>query len=82
MERVSPAAGIEQPRLLHRPSPPDSHTSIWRFASASIACMTKRTELTFFTSQRVRNGSPGLRTDTFTSARMEPSSMLPSQVPR
>ena len=65
-----------------RPCRPTSHTSTCRFASASIACMTKRTELTFFTSQRVRYGSPCLRTDTLTSARMEPSSMLPSQVPR
>ena len=29
-----------------------------------------------------RHGAPGLQTETFTSARMEPSSMLPSQVPR
>ena len=56
--------------------------SIWRRASISIACMTKRTELTFLISQRVPNGAPGLRTETLQSQRSDPSSMLPSQVPR
>jgi hypothetical protein len=41
----------------------------------------KRVELTFLISQRVPKPSPGLRTETLTSARMEPSSMLPSHVP-
>ena len=43
---------------------------------------TKRMEFMFLISQRVPSFSPGLRTETFTSARMEPSSILPSQVPR
>ncbi len=43
---------------------------------------TKRIELTFLISQRVPRGSPGRRTETLTSQRSEPSSMLPSQVPR
>jgi hypothetical protein len=59
-----------------------SQAKLFSGASASIACITKRTELTFLISQRVRNGSPAFRTDTFTSARIEPSSMFPSQVPR
>src|SRR3546814_1997143 len=58
--------------------PPDSSTSTCRFASHSMVCMTKRTEFTFFVSVRVPKGSPGLRTDTLTSARMEPSSIFPS----
>ena len=61
--------------------PPPSITSTWRFASYSIAAMMKRTELTFLVSVRVPNGSPGLRTLTLTSARIEPCSMLPSQLP-
>ena len=81
MVRVTPRA-LSNSRVSCCTVPPDSQTSTWRFASASIACMTKRIELTFFTSQRVRYGSPCLRTETLTSARMEPSSMLPSQVPR
>jgi hypothetical protein len=56
--------------------------AIWRRASDSMAWPTKRIELTFLISQRVPNSPPGLRTDTLTSARIEPSSMLPSQVPR
>ena len=36
---------------------------------------TKRIELTFLISQRVPRGAPGLRTDTFTSARRLPFSM-------
>ena len=48
-----------------------------------MACMTKRTEFTFLVSVRVRRSvSPTFRTDTLTSQRMEPCSMLPSQVPR
>ncbi len=81
MLRVSPRAGSNS-RVSCSTVPPDSQTSTCRAASASMACMTKRTEFTFFTSHRVRNGSPCLRTDTFTSARIDPSSMLPSQVPR
>ena len=56
--------------------------SIWRRASCSIASPMKRIEFTFLISQRVPSGAPGLRTDTFTSARSEPFSMSPSQVPR
>ena len=41
-----------------------------------------RIEFTFLISQRVPNGSPGRRTDMLTSARIEPSSILPSQVLR
>ena len=33
-------------------------------------------------SHRVPNAPPGLRTETLTSARMDPCSMFPSQVPR
>jgi hypothetical protein len=62
--------------------PPASMISTWRRASYSTAAATKRIEFTFLISQRVPSGPPGRRTDTFTSARMEPSSMLPSQVPR
>src|SRR3546814_1955872 len=61
--------------------PPLSRTSTWRFASYSIAAITKRTELTFFVSVRVPSSSPGLRTETLTSARIEPSSILPSHDP-
>ena len=57
-------------------------TSTWRRASYSIACFTKRIEFTFLISQRVPSSPPGLRTETLTSQRIEPSSMLPSQVPR
>ena len=47
-----------------------------------MACITKRIEFTFLTSARVRKVvSPTGRTDTFTSHRIDPSSMLPSQVP-
>ena len=81
MERVIPRL-LSNSRVSCTTASPASHTSIWRLASASTASITKRMELTFFTSQRVRYASPALRTDTFTSARMEPSSMLPSQVPR
>ena len=81
MERVTPRA-VSNRRVSWATSPPDSQTSICRRASASTACMTKRMELTFFTSQRVRYPSPAFRTETLTSARIEPSSMLPSQVPR
>ena len=42
----------------------------------------KRIELTFLISQRVPSSPPGLRTETFTSARRLPFSMSPSQVPR
>ncbi len=62
--------------------PPSSMISIWRRASYSIAWPMKRIELTFLISQRVPSGSPGRRTETLTSARSEPCSMLPSQVPR
>jgi hypothetical protein len=41
----------------------------------------KRTELTFLVSVRVPNGCPALRTETFTSARIEPCSILPSHDP-
>ena len=81
MLRVTPRAESNS-RVSCSTVPPLSQTSTWRAASASIACMTKRMELTFFTSQRVRYASPGFRTETLTSARKEPSSMLPSQVPR
>ena len=43
--------------------------------------MMKRTELTFLVSVRVPSGSPGLRTETLTSARIEPCSILPSHEP-
>ena len=56
--------------------------SIWRRASFSIAWPMKRIELTFLISQRVPSLPPGLRTETFTSARRLPFSMSPSQVPR
>ena len=46
-----------------------------------ITAMTKRTELTFLVSVRVPSSPPGLRTLTLTSARIEPSSILPSQLP-
>jgi hypothetical protein len=72
--------GVEQPRFLDD-RPPSSMRSICRFASCSIAAMTKRTELTFLVSVRVPSGSPGLRTLTLTSARIEPSSILPSHEP-
>ena len=41
-------------------APPSSRISIWRRASYSIACPTKRIEFTFLISQRVPSGSPGL----------------------
>ena len=81
MERVSNFV-VSHSRVSWSILPPSSRISIWRRASYSMAAMTKRIELTFLISQRVPNGSPGLRTETFTSQRMEPSSMLPSQVPR
>jgi hypothetical protein len=62
--------------------PPSSRISIWRRASCSMAWPMKRIELTFLISQRVPSCAPGFRTETLTSARNEPSSMLPSQVPR
>ena len=81
MERVSPLFGSNR-RVSCLIVPPSSMISIWRRASYSIACWTKRIELTFLISQRVPSSPPGLRTETLTSQRMEPSSMLPSQVPR
>lgn len=62
--------------------PPSSRISIWRRASCSIAWPMKRIEFTFLTSQRVPSGAPGFRTETLMSARSDPSSILPSQVPR
>ncbi len=62
-------------------SPPPSISSTWRRASCSMTCITKRTELTFLVSVRVPSSPPGLRTLTFTSARIDPSSILPSQLP-
>ncbi len=63
--------------------PPDSTTSIWRSTSYSIACLMKRKELMFFSSARVPNSAwPQGRTETLASQRKEPSSRLPSQMPR
>jgi hypothetical protein len=73
--------GIEQPRPWSI-VPPSSMISIWRRASALTASPMKRIELTFLISQRVPSGAPGFLTDTFTSARSDPFSMSPSQVPR
>ena len=73
--------GVEQ-RVSCLIVPPSSRMSIWRRASCSMAWPMKRMEFTFLISQRVPSGSPGWRTETFTSARSDPSSILPSQVPR
>ena len=54
---------------------------IWRRASTSTAWPMKRIEFTFLISQRVPSSPPGLRTETFTSQRMEPSSMEQSEMP-
>ncbi len=56
--------------------------SIWRRASYSMASPMKLIEFMFLISQRVPSASPGLRTETLTSARRLPFSMSPSQVPR
>ncbi len=61
-------------------SPPEIR-STWRSASYSIARPTERTELTFLISHRVPNGSPGRRTDTLASTRIDPSSILASEAP-
>ena len=63
-------------------APPSSRISIWRRASYSIAWPMKLIEFMFLISQRVPSGAPGLRTETLTSARNDPFSMSPSQVPR
>ena len=75
------AAAVEQPGLLLDRAALLDQLDL-AGASYSIACMTKRTEFTFLISQRVPYCSPGRRTETLQSQRREPSSMLPSQVPR
>lgn len=40
-----------------------------------IACCRNRTEFTFLISQRVLNGSPGRRTETFASTRRLPCAL-------
>ena len=68
MERVSPRPGSNS-RVSCSIAPPSSMISICRRASCSIAWPMKRIEFTFLISQRVPSGSPGLRTETLTSAR-------------
>ena len=66
-------------RVSCRTTSPSPRSSICRRASYSIARPSERTELRFLISQRVPSGSPGRRTDTLASTRIEPSSILASE---
>ena len=57
-------------------------SSIWRLISYSMACLMKRKEFMFFSSQRVPKGSPGRRTETLASQRNWPFSMSAPETSR
>ena len=82
MDRVTPFS-LSKSRVSCTTFPPPSITPTCRPISNSIACRTKRKELMFFSSTRVPSLlSPLRRTLTFASQRNEPSSRLPSLIPR
>ena len=62
---------------------PRSSTAVWRRISCSTASRTCLKELMFFSSALVPSFSaPCNRSDTLASQRSEPSSMLPSLIPK
>ena len=69
-------------RVSWRMLPPSSNTSIWRSTSRAIASSINLKEFRFLVSVRVPSfSSPLCRTEMFTSKRIEPCDISPSQIP-